>query len=194
VKPYPVVASIHGTLDSLRVLVPSPIPAAAIRRVIISVPPLALSHGGAVQLPADTLSAQFSFAFAVAVWVLTGTVDVTWFEDTAFRQSAEVAAICSAVQLEADPALSPDAQQGGATVRVEFADGNVRTHAQPVPTGRPDNPLGPQEMRARFDRLTIPVLGPDRSARLHSALRCLKEAPSVDELTALLRAGGHDGR
>lgn len=194
VKPYPVVTSIHGALDALRVLVPAPVPAGAIRRVTITVPPLALSHGGAVRVPADTLSAQFSFAFAVAVWVLTGTVDVAWFEDAAFRQSAGVAAVCSAVELEADPALGPDAQQGGATVRVEFADGTVRTRAQPVPAGRPDNPLSEQEMRARFDRLTVPVLGPDRSARLLDALWRLREAPAVDELAALLRDGGDDDR
>lgn len=189
VKPYPVVASIHGALDALRVLVPKPVPSSEIRRVTITVPQLALSHGGAIRVPTDTLSAQFSFAYAVAVWVLTGTVDVHWFEDEAFRGSSEVAAVCALVEVVADTQLERDAQQGGGTVRVEFADGRAETASRPIPSGRPDNPLTAEERRDRFARLTRPSLGAARADELYAALAALDTAPSVAGVTALLRKG-----
>jgi 2-methylcitrate dehydratase PrpD len=193
VKPYPVVTSIHGALDALRVLVPLPLDPGDIDSITIVVPPLAVSHGGAIGVPKDTLSAQFSFAFSVAVWVLTGSTDMRWFEDDAFRRSEQVAALCSKVVLRPDPRLEADAQQGGATVEIVFADGRKSINESPIPSGRPDNPLSEEQRIERFSGFTEPGLGTKRSAALFDALQSLDSLDDAGEIMRAIAAPGADG-
>ena len=193
VKPYPVVASIHGALDALETLVPGVIAAEDVTHVRVILPPLALTHGGAIGVPTDTLSAQFSFAFSIAVRLLTGAVDTRWFEDEVFRNSTEVASVCAKVSLEADPELEANAQQGGATVEITFADGRTARSSNPIPVGRPDNPLSAAQRRARFVRFTEPALGAGGSAQLWSLFEGLESVDAV-EITRLLSEQGNGKR
>lgn len=48
------------------------------------------------------------------------------------------------------------------------------------PLGTPENPVGPEKLRAKFDRLVVPRLGEERAATLSRAILGIDNAPDVN--------------
>ena len=73
--------------------------------------------------------------------------------------------------------------------RVELADGSVLEQDGGAPRGTPDNPLSDDDVRAKFMRLAVPVLGTSAAENLRSTIEGISNAPDTHQLFALLRPG-----
>jgi 2-methylcitrate dehydratase PrpD len=185
-KRYPTVAMVHGALDGLRVLCGDKrYGESDIARIQIEVPETAVQHGGGVKVPVDMVSAQFSFAYSVALRLLLGSNDLDLYEDPALRSNPEVTKLCEKVDVVAVPDET-QLSKGGAIVTVEFADGEVRSHVQYSPAGTPSNPLGADVLYARFDELTRDALPEGTRRELNEAISDLDHLSSLDRIKELI--------
>ena len=63
--------------------------------------------------------------------------------------------------------------------RVELADGSVLEQDGGAPRGTPDNPLSDDDVRAKFMRLAVPVLGTSAAENLRSTIEGISNAPDT---------------
>jgi len=73
-----------------------------------------------------------------------------------------------------------------AFIDVWLEDGEVLHARTEVYRGHPQNPLTDAELRAKFDSLTIPVLGVLRSDALYQAAANFERPGALAQITALL--------
>ncbi len=187
VKRYPTVGSFHGALDALGVVLDGSFSADEIERIDVFLAPLSVVHGGAVKVPTDTVSAQFSCSFSVALRVLFGRNDLELYEDSTLWTDERLVAIGNRVHVNGDPLVDPLTEQGRGRVVVRLSDGRVLSNDQPVPAGRPDNPLPDDELNDRFARFTR-ALGSTAQRRLDRELSQLELLENLDVVAAALRA------
>lgn len=88
------------------------------------------------------------------------------------------------------PKLEVNAVEGqsasSAFIDIWLEDGEQLHAETDVYRGHPQNPLTEEELRAKFDTLTIPVLGAERSARLYQAARHFEQPGSLAAISAIL--------
>jgi hypothetical protein len=68
-------------------------------------------------------------------------------------------AVCAAAG-KVEIAVGPEMGFASARLTLDYADGQRAVAEVPVAKGHPGNPMGWDEMRAKFDALATPVLGP----------------------------------
>ncbi|MGR3469207.1 MAG: MmgE/PrpD family protein [Shimia sp.] len=139
-------------------------------------------------IPTTTEEAQYSLPFAVAVAALRGTIAAEDVGPAGF-EDAEVLALARRVHI-----TTVDAYDAAFPAR-RFASAQIKTRAAAVLSSRrtealgdPEARLGDDVVRAKFLRLTEPVLGTARAAELLTAIETLPDAGSTDELLRLLAA------
>jgi 2-methylcitrate dehydratase PrpD len=193
VKRYPTVGSFHGALDAIGELMDDGLRPDDIERIDVFLAPLSVVHGGAVTIPTDTVSAQFSCRYSVAVRILFGSNDLAFYEDSELWADARVLELGRKIFVLADDRLDALAEQGRGRVAVTTTDGRVLRNDQPVPAGRPDNPLSDAEFQQRFTRFTR-VLPDDARHELDDELSRLESVKSVRPLASSLAASAADSK
>ncbi|MEK9752124.1 MAG: hypothetical protein VW338_02780, partial [Rhodospirillaceae bacterium] len=95
--------------------------------------------------------------------------------------------LCRKVKVSVDQraqALFPENMAG--MVRIRTKSGEFETLVK-IPLGEPDNFLGADAFKAKFDGLAEPYLGRDQCDKLADALMQLEQAPSLGAVMALSR-------
>lgn len=136
--------------------------------------------------PSNTIAAQFSIPFALAVALLHERIGPAEVSDANLREPA-VVALAGKVRVTVDDELDrqfPAKTVARVTIRARGADFTTTVE---YPRGNPENPMTDAELEDKFDLLTRDAIGAGRSRRLRSAIRDLPEAPNVLALTGLLR-------
>ena len=185
VKPYPSCALTHSAIDALLELrAQHRLAAEQVAEVEVGVNrlvPDVLRH----QTPATGLERKFSMQFCAAEALATGRVEIASFEEGA--AGAGTQALMSRVRMVVDPTL-PDGLEQHAWSRVTVRLGDGRTLESPArgASGHPDQPLGDEQLRAKFLGCATPVLGADEAADVAGQLAHLEDVPDIRALTARL--------
>ncbi|WP_020495716.1 MmgE/PrpD family protein [Sciscionella marina] len=143
--------------------------------------------------PATLEQAQFSLPWLVAIALVRDHIDIA---DTLPRHLEDprdptINALASTVKLVRDETLDAAFPRTAlARATLEFTDGTTSQSDIRAATGDPDNPLTAEQLHAKFDRLTHPVLDQQGAAALS---RCIATGPDLPDITALLRAATPSG-
>lgn len=194
-KPWPACRHAHSTIDA----------ALALRRDVAldDVRPLGIraievrTYRDAVAFcdrthPESTIQAKFSLQHAVAVTLLEGEPRLEHF-DPPWLGDARVAALRERVAVVADDALTAAyPAHFGARVVLHLANGATLRQDMPDALGDSENPLAPDAIRAKSERLMVAGgLAPARAAAIADATLALAAAragggTSLSALCALL--------
>ena len=136
--------------------------------------------------PSNTIAAQFSIQFALAVALLYDRIGPAEVSDAHIRDPA-ILNLARKVQVSVDDALDRQfPAKTMARVTMHTQRGDYRTTIE-YPRGNPENPLSSAELEAKFQLLTRDLISEERSQQLRAAIFELPEAKDVRALTRLLR-------
>jgi 2-methylcitrate dehydratase PrpD len=136
--------------------------------------------------PSNTIAAQFSIQFALAVALLHDRIGPAEVSDAHIRDPA-ILALARKVEVAVDDALDrqfPAKTVARVTIRARGGDYDTTVE---YPRGNPENPLSDAELDAKFQLLTLNLISEEHSRALRATIRDLPEAKDVLALTQLLR-------
>jgi 2-methylcitrate dehydratase PrpD len=182
-------ASCHGTQATLEAIATiraaSALDPGAAARVVVAVPQQLRSVCG-IDRPADGAALRFSLR-GVAAMALLGldTSDPAAFADAVVARPDHRALLerVEVAYLDGRPDFG-----GEARVEVIWPDGTSRAAEADVALPAADLDRQGAELRAKFERLVAPCLGPGPAGRLVAAIDGFAGLGAVAELTALCRA------
>ncbi len=188
VKVYPVCGWIQGVVQLLTVLRGGPAVAPdRVRKVIVGTSQFAVTNN-ANPAPADTMEAQYSIPYCVAVALSGDPGDPNEFRPAAIQDPARHA-FARRVELRVDPeseAVYP--ARFGSRVELHLSNGEVKEAATLDPHGTAADPCSEAELVAKFRRLAaLAAPAVDASAVVNAVAR-LDTLESVRDFSALLRA------
>jgi 2-methylcitrate dehydratase PrpD len=135
--------------------------------------------------PSNTIAAQFSVQFALAVALLYDRIGPAEVGDAQLHDPA-ILSLARKVRVSVDDSLDRQfPAKTMARVTIHSHRGDYRTTVE-YPRGNPENPLGSAELEAKFRLLTDDSIGAERSTALRAAILELPEAKNVLALTQLL--------
>ncbi|PYM39638.1 MAG: 2-methylcitrate dehydratase, partial [Candidatus Rokuibacteriota bacterium] len=135
--------------------------------------------------PATTLAAKFSVPYTVAAALVLGRADVAAFELPALADP-RIRELARRIEVLTEPKMSPRrTDYPTAQVKVALRDGRILEETTTVPRGDAENPVGPEELVAKFLELVSPALGATRARRVVDAVHAVETLKNVRELTAL---------
>jgi len=184
VKRYPVCYALHRSIDALlglaaeQRLAPGEVQEIEVRIGRLQAGMLRHSR------PQTALDAKFSAQFAMACALVAGRVGLEELDD-AFVRSTAIQSLLPKVRVAVVEGADPDeplfAPQD--SVAVKLADGAV-LESEPVrhARGHARNPIGLDELRAKFETCVGGALAPARRERLFEALLRLEALPAAAEL------------
>src|SRR5690606_12438448 len=121
--------------------------------------------------PTDIIDAQFSVRHVMALELLGRSPRFGLTEKD--LTDPEVVALRRRIELVEDPELTRrylTERKIPARLTVEMTDGQRRQIEVDHPWGDPENPFVHDDILAKYEALTSPVVGPDRSARIRDAV------------------------
>lgn len=191
IKPYFNCGLIHAPTAALLALVAETgLRAEDVEEVVIGCDRLSLVHVGKIgPHPTDMTGAQFSAEFSLGLALVLGGNDVAHYaeaERAGYRLPA-VTAVAERIRLELDPevdAAFPAAFRTRLRVRRRGGDWLEKVASAP---GSPENPLSPDQVRAKFRRTAEPVVGADRAAAVVRAVDDLAAGGPVAAVLGALR-------
>lgn len=143
----------------------------------------AYDHNGN-RAPSDSMEAQYSLPYGVALAALADPSDPAAYEAPALDDK-EVRGLARRIEMEVDPecdALHP--AMVASRVHLTLADGSVRTAATFDPKGSPGNPFSKEELQQKFTLQAGPS-GVDADA-VAGFVATLDQQPDIRALSALL--------
>jgi 2-methylcitrate dehydratase PrpD len=132
--------------------------------------------------PRSRLAAQMSLPYSVAVAWVAGRASLAEYEER-WRNDPAVRAFLPRVRLEVDAGLPEGSEP---YVTVESRDGRSFTGHVPVAPGLPDNPLGREEVVAKYEELAGRALAAEDVRVVKEAVLGLEESESLGRLVAAL--------
>jgi 2-methylcitrate dehydratase PrpD len=132
--------------------------------------------------PGSRLAAQMSLPYSVAVAWVAGRASLQEYEER-WRHDPVVRAFIPRVTLQVDAGLPAGSEP---YVTVETRDGRIFTGHVPVAPGLPDNPLGREEVVAKYEELAGRALPAEGVRAVKEAVLELEESGSLGRLVAAL--------
>ena len=165
---------------------PQPLDAKRIKKVTVGTSAFAVKYNGNVS-PSDTMEAQYSIPYCVAVALTADASDPKAFSLEAIKDPARCA-VAERVELRVDPqseAVYP--RQFGSRVQIHFDNGEVKEAATLDPHGTAADPCTDEERIGKFMRLAgLSPLKRDPAAII-AAVRNMDREKSARTLGKLLR-------
>lgn len=138
--------------------------------------------GGRSGAPATPLEGKFDLRYCIALALHGRDVSAADFREP-WHPDPAVCATAAKIAV----AVSPEMGFASARLTLDFGDGELATAMVPVAKGHPGNPMGWDDMRAKFDALVGPHLG-RRADALFAVARDFGRPGGLAEMRAMLRA------
>jgi 2-methylcitrate dehydratase PrpD len=190
-KPYPACHFIHGSLGATAGLCEGVDPE-DVEDVVVTVPEagvaLVLEPAESKVAPRSAYEAKFSLQYSTAAMLVHGQVGVRSYMGEAIADP-RVLELARKVRYETkDYATYPAAFPGG--VRIRLRDGTALEADLPYQRGGPENPMTPDEVRAKFRENAGLALGGAALEALEEGVLGLEEQDDLRSLFSLLSAQG----
>jgi 2-methylcitrate dehydratase PrpD len=165
-----------------------------VERVIIGVPTAAVGIVAEPRAdkvrPKNTVDAQFSLPFGIAVALLNGHAGLEEYTP-AMLENREVIQLMDRVSFEVDPEIdSFYPRQWRAWAKITLANGESFNAQVTDPKGDPTNALTHEEMRMKFDELTCECWSAERRERIVALIEGLGESGSLSDLSEAMTLVG----
>jgi 2-methylcitrate dehydratase PrpD len=135
--------------------------------------------------PRDTISAQFSLPFALALALRYGKIGPEHVSE-ANLHDREIMDLAKRVEVTLDPDINRQfPAKTVARVTVHTARGACQTTIE-HPRGNPENPLSDAELADKFQSLTEAIVGKETYEKLQAAILNLASVGNVSSVTQLL--------
>jgi 2-methylcitrate dehydratase PrpD len=187
-KPYSTNGSCHPTIDALLDLrSQTHVTASDVESVTIHCSTATFRHVGWPYEPISVTSAQMNLSYIVAVVLTDGDAFIDQFSAERIVDP-ELTAFARRVQVVADPAIDAggDAMRHQSRITVVLKDGTVlqdeRTHAR----GSAADPLGADDVEAKFFRLATTAISRDRAELVSELVATLESRSDVSGLSTAL--------
>lgn len=187
VKPYACCRSMHPAIDAaltLRRL--CHIDSSRIKRIVAGTYGVAVQQCGFTARPQNTAEAQFSLPYGVAVALVDGNALMDQFAVGRIHDQALID-LAAKVELVIDPefhSLYP--RKWGCRLEIELTSGEVLVEEVLAAKGDPENPLGAQELKAKFLALAQGAIGAEKSQAAVEMIDHLDQLETILPLTNLL--------
>jgi 2-methylcitrate dehydratase PrpD len=186
-KPYPACHFMHGSLGATASLLDD-VSADDIEEVVVTVPEagvsLVLEPAEAKVAPRTEYEGKFSLQYSTAAMLVHGRVGVQTYTEEALADPATLE-LAKRVRYEVkDYPTYPAAFPGGVTVRTR--DGRTLEADFPYQQGGPENPMSPEEVRAKFRENAALALSETAAQELEASVLSLEEADDVRAVFQLL--------
>lgn len=136
------------------------------------------------------VTCQFSLPYMLTVALLDGQVGPEQLSDARIAE-ARVHELARRVTIDEDPAFTEMYPEKTSTaIEVHLKDGVTIKQFVEIPKGDPRNPLRPEEVQAKFVRLTKGLLSSPTQKKLIQAVDRLEGMKDIVSLTRLLSPGG----
>ncbi|MBI2859849.1 MAG: MmgE/PrpD family protein [Chloroflexi bacterium] len=160
-----------------------------VERIDVGVNERVMVHGASINEPRDTVGAQFSLAFSLAIRLLKGSNDLHLYTNPALWHDPQVLALARKVHPYIDHEAKGDTRFA-ARIRVGLAGGGVVEGHQLYPKGLPRNPLTQDELEQKFKRLAGNVIPSKQADDIIRMVGDIEELKDVSDLAAKLVAPG----
>lgn len=169
----------HASIETARQIYPQ-LKGRTITRIEAKVHPMGMVNAGILN-PKTPLESKFSIPHCIVLALSGyGLTDTDFTQQTVDDPAAR--ALLPLLNIEAVDGQSASS----AFIDVWLEDGEVIHAHTDVYRGHPQNPLTDDELRAKFDALTLPALGAERSEALYQAAAHVERPGSVAKIAALL--------
>lgn len=157
-----------------------------IKMIRLGLPAFAVSHGASVTRPTDGVSAQFSTAFSLGMFLTRGTNRVTDYLDPQAWIDQDILSVVDRVAPYA--AEFPDGWPAlSCHLEVELQDGRLLSHAQRGFRGHPDNEFtSDADFTTKFHDNVDGILRRDVAEQVIDAVQVLERSKDVCTLMALV--------
>jgi 2-methylcitrate dehydratase PrpD len=180
IKTYSVGYPIQSPLDALLTLRREHgLTPANVRSILVKLPTDAMGIVGGSAMP------DVNCQHLVAVALVKGAVTFADSHDTALLHDPAIVEQRAKVTLAGDMALMDPAAPRGAIVEVTLTDGSKVEHFTKFPPGTKENPLSTEAVNAKARDLMAPVLGPEKTEKLISAINRLELVADIRPLVPL---------
>jgi 2-methylcitrate dehydratase PrpD len=188
VKLYPCCAWIQAAAQQLVTLRGAePLQPSQIRAVKVGVSAYARAQN-ANPLPRDTMGAQFSIPYCVALALTGDPADPAMYASEAIDDPAR-RALAQRVEILVDPEMeSAYPKHYGARVHLELEGGVARTSSKLDPHGMPADPCSDAEVLEKFLRLATRVKSTEGAQAIVDTVGRAERLKTITELTQLLKA------
>jgi 2-methylcitrate dehydratase PrpD len=185
VKLYPCCAWIQAAAQQLVSLRGQrPLDPGQIAKVQVGVSAYARAQNGN-PLPQDTMGAQFSIPYCTALALTGDPADPASYAPEAIPAQR---ALAQRVEIVVDPEMEAAyPRHYGARVRLELANGEIKTSSKLDPHGMPADPCTEAEVLEKFSRLASRVKSRQTIERIVEKVRAAERLSKLQEITALLR-------
>jgi len=181
IKKYPVGSPMLETVDAtLAMLAKQSVNADEVDKVVVRIPESGARTVNNRRMP------DVNVQFMVAAILIEGTLTFDMAHDYARFQNPRVLALKDKVQLIGDDEMEKSGHRFQGLVEVTLRDGRVvREHVIDC-RGRPENPMGPEEVEKKAAWLMEPVLGKNNVDQVIDSVRRIESISSVRDLTKRL--------
>lgn len=182
-KLYPAVGTVHAPLDALGELIARwGFSAEDVELIDVGLAEWAIPHGAAITRPTDSLSAQFSLAFSLALRLVEGSNDLQLYLDPSRWTDPRLLAMAAKVTPHAMQ-FEAGAPELGATVEVLLRSGERHEFYQRAPRGFPENPASDDELKRKFLALVDGLMS---EARAREIIAVVDDLEKIEDLGPLV--------
>lgn len=147
--------------------------------------PGAVIHCGSVYHPQESVQAQFSLPFSLALSVTRGSNALSLYRDETLWNDPGIRDVSDKVHLHPDDALVDD-RRYACRMRLTLADGEIREAESEYPKGSFRDPLAPEEVHAKFRELAEPILTRPRADLILDSVRSFEDWKPSDIVKLLV--------
>ena len=186
-KPYSCARPIHNAIDCALEIRRAHAPSLAkIRSIVVRRHP-DWSEYHRNPAPRTYHEAQVSLPYSIAIALLEGNALLDQYTDRKLANAA-VRRLMGLTRIETDPKLPRGVS---CHTTITMASGEAYVSQVDFPKGSVQNPMSDDELRAKFESLSVPVVGRARAARIADTVAAIEKCPDVGQLMRLTmgRAG-----
>jgi 2-methylcitrate dehydratase PrpD len=193
VKPYCCCSDLHATIDCIRAIKKQAnLNESNVRRIVIDTYRKIIEQN-VIDGTQTIMAAQYSVLFTAAAALLYEMDDPGIYEPSLLRDP-RIPPLIERIELRKDPVFEANyPRQMSSRVTIECVDGRSFTQEVVGARGHFSNPLSDDEIRHKFRRMTVGVIGAEAAEEAISAVNSLHEAPSVERLAAVFRQRNSGG-
>lgn len=187
-KPYMSCRFIHPVLQGVELLIQrGNIKHENVERVEISSFSLLTDEHHCIMRPVSITDAQFSVPYTVAAMLRGGAVTPESYSDTNLTDS-EMLALIDRVCVKVDPEFDAAyPERLGAHVKIISSKGKIEEIRIIDPKGSPQHPMTDEELLHKFESLSAPLVGKEKTNVLVALINRLEELPNLEPFSQLVK-------